>query len=112
MNLGSFKGIAKTRYVNDKQITDHYAIMPTGQGLGNLSGLPPLSEKVYQVSMQPVFKHLLSAGRLPEIQPGAGAHERTVFCQALKVLSEPGYLKVADVNLAKKMQHPGDLLSG
>lgn len=46
---GSYKGIAKTRYVNDKQITDHYAIVPTGQGLGNLRSLPPLSEKVYQV---------------------------------------------------------------
>ena len=41
MNLGSFKGIAKTRYVNDKQITDHYAIIPTGQGLGNLQALSP-----------------------------------------------------------------------
>ena len=49
LNMGSYKGIAKTRYVNDKQITDHYAIVPTGQGLGNLRGLPPLSEKVYQV---------------------------------------------------------------
>ena len=49
MDLGSFKGIAKTRYVNDKQITDHYAIIPTGQGMGNLRGLSPLSEKVYQV---------------------------------------------------------------
>ena len=33
LNMGSYKGIAKTRYVNDKQITDHYAIVPTGQGL-------------------------------------------------------------------------------
>ena len=32
----SYQGIAKTRYVNDKQITDHYAIIPTGQGLGAL----------------------------------------------------------------------------
>ena len=49
IDLGSFKGIGKTRYVNDKQITDHYAIIPTGQGLGNLRGLSPLGEKVYQV---------------------------------------------------------------
>ena len=38
IDLGSFKMIGKTRYVNDKQITDHYAIIPTGQGLGNLRG--------------------------------------------------------------------------
>ena len=49
IDLGSFKMIGKTRYVNDKQITDHYAIIPTGQGLGNLRGLSPLGEKVYQV---------------------------------------------------------------
>ena len=41
----AWKGIGKTRYVNDKQITDHYAIIPTGQGLGALKSLPPLSSK-------------------------------------------------------------------
>lgn len=30
---GTWKTIGKTRYVNDKQITDHYAIVPTGQGM-------------------------------------------------------------------------------
>ena len=34
-----YKGLEKTRYVNDKQITDHYAIIPTGQGLSALKGL-------------------------------------------------------------------------
>ena len=36
LNFGSYKTLAKTRYVNDKQITDHYAIVPTGQGLNAL----------------------------------------------------------------------------
>ena len=49
LQLGNYKTIAKTRYVNDKQITDHYAIIPTGQGLGALNGLSALSMKVYQV---------------------------------------------------------------
>ena len=42
LELGSFKAIGNTRYVNDKQITDHYAIIPTGQGFGALRspGLP------------------------------------------------------------------------
>lgn len=35
-----YKGISKTRYVNDSQITDHYAIIPTGQGLGALKAYP------------------------------------------------------------------------
>ena len=51
--------------------------------------------------MQTVFEHILSSGGLSEIQPGAGAPEGTFFAN-FKVLSEPGYLKVADVNLAKK----------
>ena len=46
---GSYKTIAKTRYVNDKQITDHYAIVPTGQGLGALRSLSELNSKIYQV---------------------------------------------------------------
>lgn len=37
----SYEGIAKTRYVNDKQITDHYAIVPTGQGFNNLKIFQP-----------------------------------------------------------------------
>ena len=44
---GSYKTIAKTRYVNDKQITYHYAIIPTGQGLGSLKSMNPTPAKVY-----------------------------------------------------------------
>ena len=47
--MGSYKKIASTRYTNDKQITDHYAVIPTGQGLNNLSGLSGLSAKVYDL---------------------------------------------------------------
>ena len=101
LNMGSYKGIAKTRYVNDKQITDHSAIVPTGQGLGNLRGLPPLSEKVYQV----ICRRFLSIFYPPAVyQKYSLELERLKehFFANFKVLSEPGYLKVADVNLAKK----------
>ena len=49
VGFGSHKGLAKTRYVNDKQITDHYAIIPTGQGLGALNSLSATSHKVYDL---------------------------------------------------------------
>ena len=49
MEAGSYRKIEISRYVNDKQITDHYAIIPTGQGTGGLKGLPNLSQKVYDV---------------------------------------------------------------
>ncbi len=51
---GSYKGIEKTRYVNDKQITDHYAVIPTGQGLNNLGGLSPLSARVYELIVRSI----------------------------------------------------------
>ena len=41
--------IIKTKYVNDSKITDHYAIIPTGQGYENYSNLPELHKKVYKV---------------------------------------------------------------
>ena len=47
MAAGSYKNLSKTRYVNDKQITDHYAIIPTGQGLANLKGLSQTALNVY-----------------------------------------------------------------
>ena len=49
MQHGGYKGVAKSKYVNDKQITDHYAIIPTGQGLGNLNGLNEIQKKVYDI---------------------------------------------------------------
>lgn len=101
LEKGSFKDIAKTRYVNDKQITDHYAIVPTGQGAGNGRNLPPLSEKVYQV----ICRRFLCIFYPPAIyQKYSLELERMKehFFANFKVLADPGYLKVADVNLAKK----------
>ncbi len=46
---GSYQGLAKTRYVNDRQITDHYAIIPTGQGISGLAKLPAVLQKVYEL---------------------------------------------------------------
>ena len=101
IDLGSFKVIGKTRYVNDKQITDHYAIVPTGQGLGSLRQLTPLQEKVYQV----ICRRFLSIFYPPAVYQKYTLElerKKEHFFAGFKVLSEPGYLKVADVNLAKK----------
>lgn len=49
MEQKAYAGIAKSRYVNDKQITDHYAIIPTGQGLNALGNLSVTSQRVYEV---------------------------------------------------------------
>ncbi len=94
LESGAWKGISKTRYVNDKQITDHYAIIPTGQGLGALQGVSGLNASIYQV----IVRRFLSIFYPPavyrkyavEIATG-GEH----FFASLKVLKEPGYLKVS-----------------
>ncbi len=94
LTKGSYKGIAKTRYVNDKQITDHYAIIPTGQGLNNLGGLSALSAKVYEL----ITRRFISI-----FYPAAVYQKFTVcinikgekFFANFKVLLDEGYLKAA-----------------
>ena len=44
----AWKKIGNTRYTNDKAITDHYAIIPTGQGLQNLNSLSQTARRVYE----------------------------------------------------------------
>ncbi len=70
LEMGSYKKISATRYVNDKQITDHYAIIPTGQGIGALRSVSERGEKGIQYHCAAVFKYILSPGCLPENQPG------------------------------------------
>lgn len=67
LTKGSYKSIAKTRYVNDKQITDHYAIIPTGQGFNSLGSLNPTAAKVYEC----IVRRFLSIIRRPFIRKSA-----------------------------------------
>lgn len=97
----TYKNIAKTRYVNDKQITDHYAIVPTGQGLNNLNGLNATAALVYEV----IARRFLSIFYPPAIyQKIALVTERKEekFFSNFKVLAEEGYLKVLDYSFKKK----------
>ena len=111
LQMGSYKTIAKTRYVNDKQITDHYAIIPTGQGLAALKGLPALSAKVYEVI----------ARRFLSIFYPAAVYQKTAldlmrqqehFFANFKVLEEPGYLKAADVSGGRKKAEEAEKKGG
>ena len=97
---GSYKSIAKTRYVNDKQITDHYAIIPTGQGLNVLGSLPELSRKVYEV----IVRRFLSIFYPPAVYRKFSLCVRVKeerFFSNFKVLEEEGYLKVAQYSFKK-----------
>lgn len=94
LNSGSYKNIARTRYTNDKQITDHYAIIPTGQGLGSLNRLSDLSAKVYDC----IVRRFLSIFYPPAIYQKISlvtAAEGERFFSGFRILEQEGYLKVA-----------------
>lgn len=90
----SYQGLEKTRYVNDKQITDHYAIIPTGQGLAQLRSLSPLNAKVYEL----IVRRFLSIFYPPAVYRKYAlcikVKEERFFAN-FKVLEEEGFLKVS-----------------
>ena len=107
LNAGSYKGIAKSRYVNDKQITDHYAIIPTGQGFGAMRSLGSLQMKVYEV----ITRRFLSIFYPPAIYQKYSLHlekQGEHFFANYKVLAEEGYLKVANVFTKKNGKETSD----
>lgn len=97
----SYQGLAKTRYVNDKQITDHYAIIPTGQGFGAMKSLKPLSVKVYEVITRRFLAIFYPPAGISEVAL-TSAIEGEKFFSNFKVLADPGYLKVMDYSFFKK----------
>ena len=100
VSFGSHKGLEKTRYVNDKQITDHYAIIPTGQGMGALNGLSHLSKQVYEVIVRRFLSIFYPPAVYQKVAIVTKIKEESFFF-SFKVLAEEGYLKVAG-NPAKK----------
>ena len=97
LQFGTHKGLEKTKYVNDKQITDHYAIVPTGQGLSALSSVSSTAKQVYDT----IVRRFLSI-----FYPPAVYHKMSIttqmreesFFSNFKVLAEEGYLKVVGVS--------------
>ena len=81
MESGTYKGIAKTKYVNDKQITDHYAIIPTGQGFGALRSLAPTALKVYEIICRRFPQHILPCCGIPEGCNDTLQERREAVCQ-------------------------------
>lgn len=90
---GTYKGIGKSRYTNDKQITDHYALIPTGQGLGALKGLSRNAYGVYCL----IVRRFLSIFYPPAVYSKAALTVNCMderFCGNLRTLADPGYLAV------------------
>ncbi|RJW74595.1 MULTISPECIES: DNA topoisomerase [Coprococcus] len=101
MESGTYKGIAKTKYVNDKQITDHYAIIPTGQGFGALRSLAPTALKVYEIICRRFLSIFYPAAEYQKIAMTLSKNGEKLFAN-FKYLINDGYLKVAANSFSKK----------
>lgn len=108
LESGSYGQIAKTRYVNDKQITDHYAIIPTGQGFGSLGSLSPTATKVYEI----IVRRFLSIFFPPAVYRKVALNvsvKKEQFFANFKVLESPGYLEACAFSFSKKkLEKSGD----
>lgn len=94
LSKDSYKNIAKTRYVNDKQITDHYAIIPTGQGFGALGNLHPTAAKVYECIVRRFLSIFYPAAVYQKIALTIELKGERFFSN-FKILADSGYLKAA-----------------
>ena len=114
MQQGGYKGVAKSKYVNDKQITDHYAIIPTGQGLGNLNGLNDIQRKVYDIITRRFLSIFFPAAEYEKVSLVLSRQIHTVvgekengtesFFANFKRLKNPGYLTIAGLPSDKKQE--------
>ena len=101
INEKRYEGLAKTRYVNDKQITDHYAIIPTGQGLNALNGLNQTSQRVYEVIVRRFLCIFYPPAEYMKLSLVITRKQESFFA-GFKVMTNAGYLAIASASFAKK----------
>lgn len=100
LNGGLYKGIVKSKYTDDSKISDHYAIIPTGQGLNELTKMSETSCAVYLL----ICKRFLACFYNPAIY---NKHSLSLnilgeeFNASLKVLVDEGYLKLYSNEVAE-----------
>ena len=98
---GNYKNLAKTRYVNDKQITDHYAIVPTGQGLNALRSVSLTAQRVYETIVRRFVCIFYPPAVYQKISLVTKIQNESFF-SSFKVLLDEGYLKVATNSFANR----------
>ena len=98
---GSYKSLAKTRFVDDKQIADHYAIIPTGSGLEQLDGMNDTAKRIYELVVRRFLSIFYPSAVYQKVSITTQIGKENFFSN-FKVLAEEGYLKVAGMAAAKK----------
>ena len=99
----AYKKIASTRYTNDKQITDHYAIIPTGQGTGGIERMNPVSRGVYLAIVRRFLSIFYPPAQYQKIALTVKVRTEQFFAN-FKILKEEGYLKVAGIDILGRRQ--------
>lgn len=102
-----YKGLAKTRYVNDKQITDHYAIIPTGQGLSALKGLNSRAVYIYETIVRRFLAIFYPPAEYEKLNLTIKSGSEYFFASE-KYLKEPGYLSLMEYSFRKKKTATAD----
>ncbi|MDO5156022.1 MAG: DNA topoisomerase [Eubacteriales bacterium] len=103
LQSGSYKQIAKTRYVNDKQITDHYAIIPTGQGLNAFGSVNDTAKKVYEIIVRRFLSIFYPPAVYQKVSITLERNQEQLFAN-FKVLIEPGYLPLTVYSFGNKKE--------
>ena len=101
LESGSWKKIGKTRYTNDKAVTDHYAIIPTGEGLKALPSLSKRSRDVYEL----IVRRFISIFYPPAVYDKVSLTVRIrteAFTASLRTCVERGYLDALDYSFFRK----------
>ena len=96
----SYVNIGKSRYCDDKKITDHYAIIPTGQGFGAMRGLSQTASRVYEVIARRFLSIFFPSAEYTKVSVSLNV-KKELFSASFKVLSKEGYLSVMKNSFAK-----------
>ena len=93
LEKGMYKNLDKTRYVNDGKITDHYAIIPTGQGLNAINSLAATSKKVYEIIVRRFLAIFYPPAVYRRINITAMIDKESFF-SSFRILEDEGYFKI------------------
>ena len=99
-------GLEKTSYTDDSKVTDHYAIIPTGQCNG-IEKLPPLSQRVYDLIVRRFLSIFYPPAEYKNVKLTIEINNEKFFAGA-KLLVKPGYLEIAGIPKSKDKSSEDD----
>ncbi len=106
INLGGYRNISKSKYVNDKLITDHYAIIPTGQGFGALNSVSATAKNVYDLIARRFLSIFYPPAEYEKVSLVLSKNTEEPYIEYFfanfKRLKNPGYLTIANMPFQEK----------